>query len=103
VTISDTALPWVLGVGLTASTALGALLALADALGAQRPPTDQDRISELARTAVDARLELHDAIRDACPKPHAYAQHRDHQPAWCKTCGRGDNGVVYGSPREVAS
>lgn len=56
----------------------------------------QDRIRELAGKVVDARLALADAIRDACPKPHAFVQHRDHQPAWCNTCGRGENGVRYG-------
>lgn len=57
--------------------------------------TTQQRITELARIAVDARLNLADAIRDACPKPHRFVQHRDHQPAWCNTCGRGELGVRY--------
>jgi len=58
--------------------------------------TEQDRITALARKAIDARLELADAIRAACPGPHAFAQHRDGRPAWCNTCGRGELGVRYG-------
>jgi hypothetical protein len=60
--------------------------------------TTEDRIAELAGKVIDARLALADAIRDACPGPHAYVQHRDHNPPWCKTCGRGEMGTRYGKP-----
>lgn len=77
---------------------LGSLALLADTVDQEArlaAKTPDDRIRELARRAVDARLDLTDAIREACPGPHSYTQHRDHQPAWCNTCGRGENGVVY--------
>lgn len=82
---------------------LGALALLAEAVETEAsPPAAQERITDLARKAVDARLDLADAIRNACPKPHAYVQHRDHQPAWCNTCGRGENGVRYDDARLAA-
>jgi hypothetical protein len=60
--------------------------------------TTQDHIRELAGKAVDARLDLADAIRAACPGPHSFVQHRDDNPPWCKTCGRGEMGARYGKP-----
>jgi hypothetical protein len=81
---------------------LGGLALLAESVETEASlPAGQERITELARKAVDARLDLADAIRDACPKPHAYVQHRDHQPAWCNTCGRGENGVRYHDAAET--
>ena len=50
----------------------------------------------LARLAViDARLNLADAIREACPAGnlHAYVQHRDRLPAWCEACGYSEDGT----------
>lgn len=82
---------------------LGPLALLAEAVETEaRLPAAQERITELARKAVDARLDLADAIRDACPKPHSFVQHRDHQPAWCNICGRGENGVRYDRARLAA-
>jgi hypothetical protein len=47
---------------------------------------DDDFIRSLATAAVDARLDLADAIRNACPGPHSYVQHRDGRAPWCNVC-----------------
>lgn len=55
----------------------------------------QQRLTELSRASIDARLALADAIREACPGPHSFVQHRDRRPAWCNACRRtGDGGSV---------
>lgn len=51
------------------------------------------RIARMAAAAVDARLDLADAIREACLGPHGYVQHRDRQPPWCETCGYAEDGT----------
>lgn len=56
--------------------------------------TTQDHIAELRGKAIDARLDLADAIREACPGPHVFVQHRDRRPAWCEACRRTDEGDI---------
>lgn len=58
-----------------------------------------DRIAQARLAFIDARLDLADAVRDACPKPHSYVQHRDGQPAWCEACGYAEDGTqVHARP-----
>lgn len=52
-----------------------------------------DAIAHARAAFIDARLNLADAIREACPKPHAYVQHRDRQPPWCEACGYAEDGT----------
>lgn len=60
----------------------------------------------LARLAfIDARLNLADTIREACPagNSHAYGQHRDRQPAWCEACGYAEDGARIKTAEQIAA
>ena len=50
-------------------------------------------IASLAADAAEAQRDLADAIREACPGPHSYVQHRDRKPAWCEACGYAEDGT----------
>lgn len=65
------------------------------------PPEPHAFIASLAAALTDARRDLADAIREACPAghSHAYVQHRDRLPAWCEACGYAEDGMRI---REVA-
>jgi hypothetical protein len=51
------------------------------------------RIRELRLALIDARLDLHDAIREACPGPHVYLQTQATLPPWCSVCRYTDQGT----------
>ena len=57
--------------------------------------TTPDSITRARAAFIDARLDLADAIREACPagSSHAYVQRRDRQPAWCEACGFAEDGT----------
>lgn len=60
----------------------------------------------VARLAfIDARLNLADAIREACPagNSHAYVQHRDRQSAWCEACGFAEDGTRIKTAEQIAA
>ncbi len=50
-------------------------------------------IKAMRLAAIDARLDLADAVAAACPGRHSYVQHRDRNPAWCEACGYADDGT----------
>lgn len=43
----------------------------------------QDAIAEVWASANRAE----ELIAGNCPGPHAYVQHRDRRPPWCRACG----------------
>lgn len=53
------------------------------------------RLQALREVAQLAQGKLHRAVVNACPKPHKVVQHRDAQPPWCETCGRGADGKMW--------
>lgn len=59
---------------------------------------EEASIRALALAAIDARLNLADAIRKACPGPHRYVQHRDGNAAWCPVCGYAERGSRVNRP-----
>lgn len=67
--------------------------------------TDPPSAIAVARLAfIDARLNLADAIREACPagNSHAYVQHRNGAPAWCEACGYAEDGTRIKTAEEIA-
>lgn len=64
--------------------------------------TPDELIAELRGRLIDARLDLADAIRAACPGRHTYVQHRDGLPPWCKACRYTEDGYRIDTEGAVA-
>lgn len=62
-----------------------------------------DDIRALALAVIDARLNLADAIRKACPGPHSYVDHHDGNTWWCYFCGYTEQGSRVNRPQSTTS
>jgi hypothetical protein len=43
-------------------------------------------IAKTAQAIDVARMQLAALMMSSCPGPHAFVQHRDRLPPWCKAC-----------------
>ena len=50
------------------------------------PLTTRQSIAIAVMVVGVRQAKLEQLILDACPGPHAYVQHRDRRPPWCKAC-----------------
>ena len=66
-------------------------------------PKSESDIRALALAVIDARLNLADAIREACPGPHSYVDHHDGRMQWCYFCGYTEVGSRVTGPHESAA